>query len=193
MSLYFYIDFRKYIDITLIPLSFPRVISEISCQDSGREGSSTKQDHSGLKLMKSSTHDSGEGSDPEESSQESMVTEIKMCVGEIQQTDGIAKNSKRWYKEFGFEEMDNDKTSVGKWTKCPAISWMLCLSMINTFYNEFRYKLSFPFRGHFRDVLYHFRSKVFENMRLRLICAQLAAQRSGKLKFELRLRRLIKL
>ena len=92
----------------------------------------TKQDHSGLKLMKSSTHDSGEGSDPEESSQESMVTEIKMCVEEIQQTEGIAKKSKRWYKEFGFEEMDKDKTSVGKWTKCPAISWTLCLSMINT-------------------------------------------------------------
>ena len=147
--------------------------------------------------MKSSTHDSGEGSDPEESSQESMVTEIKMCVEEIQQTDGIAKNSKRWYKEFGFEEMDNDKTSVGKWTKCLAISWTLCLSMINTFYNEFRYKLPCPFRGHFRDVLYHFRSKVFENMRLRLICAQLAgqvaAQRPGKPKFELRPRRLIKL
>ena len=145
----------------MISLSFPRVTSKISCQYSGREGSSTKQDHSGLKLMKSSTHDSGEGSDPEESSQESMVTEINMCVEDIQQRDGIAKNSKRWYKKFGFEEMDNDKTSVGKWTKCPAISWTLCLSMINTFYNEFRYKLPCPFRGHFRDVLYHFRSEVF--------------------------------
>ncbi len=59
--------------------------------------------------MESSTHDSGEGSDPEESSQESTVTEIKMCVEEIQPTDGIAKKFKRWYKEFGFEEMDNAK------------------------------------------------------------------------------------
>jgi hypothetical protein len=59
--------------------------------------------------MESSTHDSGEGSDSEELSQESMVTEIKMCIEEIQPTDGIAKKSKRWYKEFGFEEMDNDK------------------------------------------------------------------------------------
>ena len=77
--------------------------------------------------------------------------------------------------------------------KCPTIRWTLCLSMINTFYKEFRYKLPCPFRGHFRDVLYHFRSKVFENMRLRLICAQLAAQGSGKPEFELRPRHLIKL
>ena len=54
--------------------------------------------------MKSSTHDSGEGSDPDESSEESMVTEINMCVEEITQTDGIAKKSKRWYKEFGLEK-----------------------------------------------------------------------------------------
>ena len=50
-------------------------------------------------------------------------------------------------------------------------------------------QLPCPFRGHFRDVLYHFRSEVFEHMRLRLVLAHV----SGKLKFEWRPCRLIKL
>ena len=57
------------------------------------------------------------------------------------------------------------------------------------FYKEIRHKVPCPFRGHFRDVLYHFRSEVFEHMRLRLVLAHV----SGKLEFELRPRRLIKL
>ena len=61
--------------------------------------------------------------------------------------------------------------------------------MINMFYKEIRHKLPCPFRGHFRDVLYRFRSEVFEHMRLRLVLAHV----SGKLEFELRPRRLIKL
>ena len=61
--------------------------------------------------------------------------------------------------------------------------------MINMFYKEIRCNLPCPFRGHFCDFLYHFRSEVFENMRLRLILAHA----SGNPEFELRPRRLIKL
>ena len=119
------------------------------------------------------------------------------CGEEIELFKSVSKKSKKWYRDYGFEEIDNANTLAGKWARCPSISWTLCLSMINMFYKEIRHKLPCPFRGHFRDVLYHFRSKVFENMRLRLICAQLAgqvaAQGPGKPKFELRPRRLIKL
>ena len=112
-----------------------------------------------------------------------------MCGKEIELLNSVSKKSKRWYRDYGFEEMDDAKSLVGKWMRCPAISWTLCLSMINTFYKEIECKLPCPFRGHFRDFLYNFRSEVFENMRLRLICAQ----GSGNPEFELRPRRLIKL
>ncbi len=94
------------------------------------------------------------------------------------------------YKDCGFEEMDNDNCFVGRWTRCPGIIWTICLSLINTFYEDFSiqtscpwrlWSLYCPFHGHFRGILYHVRSEVFENMRLRLICAQ----GSGNPEFEL--------
>jgi hypothetical protein len=148
-----------------------------------------EQHRSGLKLMESSTQESCKGSGPDESIRQSMESEIKICGKETELFKSVSKKSKKWYKDYGFEEIDNAKTLVGKWARCPSIIWTLCLSMINIFYKEIRHKLSCPFRGHFRDVLYHFRSEGFEHMRLRLILAHV----SGKLEFELRPRHLIKL
>ena len=54
-----------------------------------------------------SSQDSGEGSDPDESSQQSMETEIIMCFKEIHLSQRVAKKSNKWYKDYGFEEMDN--------------------------------------------------------------------------------------
>jgi hypothetical protein len=139
--------------------------------------------------MESSIQESGEGSGLDESIRQSMESEIKICGEEIELFKGVSKKSKKWYRDYGFEEIDNANTLAGKWARCPSISWTLCLSMINMFYKEIRHKLPCPFRGHFRDVLYHFRSEVFEHMRLRLVLAHV----SGKLEFELRPRRLIKL
>ena len=118
-----------------------------------------------------------------------MESEIKICGKEIELFKSVSKKSKKWYKDYGFEEIDSAKTLVRKWARCPTISWTLCLSMINVFYKEIRCNLPCPFRGHFRDFLYHFRSEVFENMRLRLILAHA----SGNPEFELRPCRLIKL
>ena len=139
--------------------------------------------------MESSIQESGEGSGLDESIRQSMESEIKICGEEIELFKSVSKKSKKWYRDYGFEEIDNANTLAGKWARCPSISWTLCLSMINMFYKEIRHKLPCPFRGHFRDVLYHFRSEVFEHMRLRLVLAHV----SGKLEFELRPHRLIKL
>ena len=124
--------------------------------------------------MESSTQESCEGSGPYESIKQSMESEIQICGKEIELFKSVSKKSKKWYNDYGFEEIDNAKTLVGKWARCLSISWTLCLNMINMFYKEIRYKFHCPFRGHFRDFLNHFRSEVFENMRLRLILAHAA-------------------
>ena len=107
-----------------------------------------------------------------------MESEIKICGREIELFKSVLKKSKKWYKDYGFEEIDNAKTLVGNWVRCPSKSWTLCLSMIKMFYKEIQYKLPCPFFGHFRDVLYqyHFRSEVFEHMRLRLILAHASSK-----------------
>jgi hypothetical protein len=136
-------------------------MSKLSCQDSGPRELSTNQDHFCLKLMESSSKDSGEGSYPEAWSQQSMETQIIMCVKEIQSFQGVARKSKIWYKDYGFEDMDKAKTLGGKWTRCPAISWTLGLSMLNTLYKEIRCKPPCPYHGQFCNDLYHFMSEVF--------------------------------
>ena len=135
---------------------FPRFISKIYCPYSGPE-LSAEQDRSGLKLMESSIQESGEGSGLDESIRQSMESEIKICGEEIELFKSVSKKSKKWYRDYGYEEIDNANTLAGKWARCPSISWTLCLIMINMFYKKIRHKLPCPFRGHFRDVLYHFK------------------------------------
>jgi hypothetical protein len=83
--------------------------------------------------MESSTQESCEGSGPDESIKQSMESEIKNCGKEIELFQSVSKKSKKWYKDYGFEEIDNAKTLVGNWARCPSISWTLCLSMIKMF------------------------------------------------------------
>ncbi len=107
------------------------VISKIYCLYSGLEELSMEQHRSGLKLMESSTQESCEGFDPDELIKQSMESEITICGKEIELFKSVSKKSKKWYKDYGFEEIDNAKTLEGKWARCPSISWTLCLSMIN--------------------------------------------------------------
>jgi hypothetical protein len=77
--------------------------------------------------MESSTQESCEGSGPGNpgpglSIKQSMETEIKICGEEIRLFKSVSKKSKKWYKDYGFEEIDNAKTLVGKWARCPSIS-----------------------------------------------------------------------
>ena len=83
--------------------------------------------------MESSIQESGEGSGLDESIRQSMESEIKICGEEIALFKSVSKKSKKWYRDYGFEEIDNANTLAGKWARCPSISWTLCLSMINTF------------------------------------------------------------
>ena len=57
--------------------------------------------------MESSTQESGEGSGPDESIKQSMESEIKICGKEIELFKNVSKKSKKWYKDYGFEEMYN--------------------------------------------------------------------------------------
>ncbi len=88
-------------------------------------------------MIDSSTKDSGEGSDPEGSSQQSIETEIIMCVEEIQSLQGVASKSKKWCMDYGFEETDH-QNSGRKVDKVPrnqldAVSEYY-KSMIHAFY-----------------------------------------------------------
>ena len=60
-----------------------------------------------------------------------MESEIKICGEEIALFKSVSKKSKKWYRDYGFEEIDNANTLAGKWARCPSISWTLCLSMMD--------------------------------------------------------------
>ena len=68
--------------------------------------------------MESSTQESGEGSGQDESIRQS---EIKICGKEIELFKSVSKKSKKWYNDYGFEEIDSAKPLVGKWVRCPSM------------------------------------------------------------------------
>ena len=44
-----------------------------------------------------------------------MESEIKLCGEEIELFKSVSKKSKKWYRDYGFEEIDNANTMAGKW------------------------------------------------------------------------------
>ena len=60
--------------------------------------------------MESSIQESGEGSGPDESIRQSMESEIKIFGEEIALFKSVSKKSKTWYRDYGYEEIDNANT-----------------------------------------------------------------------------------
>ncbi len=69
--------------------------------------------------MESSTQEYGEGSGPDESIKYFVESGIKICGKEMELFQSVSKKSKKWYEDYGFEEIDNAKTLVGNWERCP--------------------------------------------------------------------------